>query len=199
MIKRAAILLLIIVFTTFYSKLQAHPHVFIISQISISYNDDGIAGFEVKWTFDRMFTQIMLDEYDENSDGEFDKTEVVRLYKTAFVNLKKSDYFTHIYIENQLVKIKKVTNFKASIKEGEMLYSFFIPIKIDLDKSATNINIYCYDDSYYMDIMMDEDAPLLSSNSANYLIDYTIEEDANKAFYFEQIYPQVVRIKTQNK
>ena len=199
MIKRATILLLFTAVITFYSKLQAHPHVIIISQISISYNDNGIAGFEVKWTFDRMFTQIMLDEYDENSDKKFDNNEINRLYKTAFINLRKSDYFTHIYIDDKLVKIKKVSNFKASIKEGEMQYSFFIPIKIDIDKSATNINIYCYDDSYYMDIMMDEDAPLLSSNSANYLIDYTIEEDANKAFYFEQIYPQVVRIKTQNK
>ena len=199
MIKRATILILFIVFTTIYSKLQAHPHVFIISQISISYNDNGIAGFQINWTFDSMFTEIMLDEYDENSDGEFDKKEIDRLYKNAFVNLKKSGYFTQIYIENQLVKIKKITTFKASINEGKLIYSFFIPINITLHKSATNINVYCYDESYYMDIMMDEDIPLISSHSDNYLMEYTIDEDENKAFYFDQIYPQVVRIKTQRK
>ena len=196
MIKRAIILLLII--SPLYNKLHAHPHVFIISQISINYNNDGISGFEIKWTFDSMFTQIMLDEYDNDSNGEFDDKEINRLYKTAFVNLKKSDYFTHIYIGENKLNIKAVDDFKASIENGEMIYSFIIPVKINISNKTKNINIYCYDDSYYMDIMMDEDKPL-TSNNPNYIVNYSIDEDANKAYYFDQIYPQVVRIKTHKK
>ena len=178
--------------------MYAHPHVFIISQINIQYNSNGISGFEIKWTFDSMFTQLMLEEYDENFNGKFDDNEIDKLYKTAFVNLSKSEYFTHIYIGEDKLITKSVSGFKASIVNDEMIYSFVIPVKINLTNESKNISIYCYDDSYYMDIMMNEDKPLISNNP-NYIVNYSIDEDANKAYYFDQIYPQVVRITTRKK
>lgn len=199
MIKRSLLIFIVLLINVIYSNLYAHPHVFIISNININFGTNGINGFDVRWTFDSMFTEIMLDEYDENSDGEFDKSEIENLYKKAFINLKKSGYFTHIYIGDDKININTISNFKASIKDGEMIYSFFIPIKIDINNNPQDISIYCYDGEYYMDIMMDEEKPLSYTNSSVYNIEYTIAEDPRKAYYFEQIYPQVIRIKTQRK
>jgi len=198
MTKSRITLAIVILLSVISTTLKAHPHVFITSHINILYNTNGISAIEVKWTFDSMFTQLMIEEYDENLNGEFDKTEVDRLYKTAFINLRKSEYFTHIYIGDDKLIAKSASGFKASIVNGEMVYSFLIPVKISVTTEPKNISIYCYDDSYYMDIMIDEDKPLTSNNS-DYIISYSIDEDANKAYYFDQIYPQVIRIKTRKR
>ncbi len=173
---------------------NAHPHVFIISKFSLSYNNEGVKGINVNWTFDQMFTEIMLEEFDSNSDGNFNSDEVKVLYNKAFINLKKSSYFTHIFIENKEIEINSTQNFNALIKDGQLQYSFFIPMEIALSNQKKSISIYSYDDSYYMDIMIDEENPLEYDNSLGFKSDYSIIEDENKAYYFEQIFPQALII-----
>lgn len=176
------------------NTINAHPHVFIISQFSLSYNSEGVKGINVNWTFDQMFTELMLEEFDSNSDGEFNDKEVKNLYNKAFINLKKSSYFTHIFIENKEIAITSTQNFNAIIKDGQMQYSFFIPIKVAISNQQKVISIYSYDDSYYMDIMIDEENPLEYDNNLGFKSDYSIIEDENKAYYFEQIFPQALII-----
>ncbi len=122
------------------NTINAHPHVFIISQFSLSYNNEGIKGINVNWTFDHMFTELMLEEFDKNSDGDFDADEVITIYNKAFINLKKSSYFTHIFVENTEIGITSTQNFNAKIQAGQMQYSFFIPVNISIKDQEFNWN-----------------------------------------------------------
>jgi len=178
----------------------AHPHVFIDAQINVHFNNKGICGIGVQWYFDEMFTELMLQEYDTDANGSFDKVEQKRLYDEAFINLEKSDYFTHIYEGNNKVKYNDITGFSVSIDNGQMIYKFYIPLSIDIPSNSSKIiNIYSFDESYYMDMVLSSSNPVSYSNANNFDVSFVIEEDENRAYYFSQIYPQVVRIKVNKR
>ncbi len=177
-------------------KSYSHPHVFITTSINLSFNNQAIDGINITWSFDRMFTQIMIDEYDVNHNNTFDPDEVKRLYNTAFTNLKKSNYFTEIYANKKKIKIDKVTNFNAKLIDGQMFYYFTIPLK--LSSNIEYIDIYSFDESYYMD-MIYSDNNAISTDSNNIELQYNIDDDMNKTYYFNQIFAQVAHIKIIKK
>lgn len=197
----AKIIGILFLFIGSYNSISAtiHPHVFINTQITIVFDDDGIKGFEVEWFFDEMFSELMFNEYDLDSSKSFDDNEVKKLYKEAFINLKKFNYFTHIYVGNNQIDIKQTKNFKAIIKDGQMIYQFFIPIHIKATTEYKTIKIYPYDDTYYMDIIFSDNYPIRFKNNKNYSLSFDIKEDQNKAYYFNQIYPQVAYLKFKKK
>lgn len=192
------ILLIIVIFVFSYSA-KAHPHVFINSEVGIKFDSQGIVGFNIQWTYDMMFTELMLNEFDSNGDKKFDSKEIKKLYSKAFSNLKKHNYLTHIFIANTELNIKKITLFNAEIKNGQMIYSFFIPVKIVAKNEFQNIKIYCYDESYYMDMIFNEDNPLVLQNADNFITSFSNGEDENMAYYFKQIYPQFISFNFRKK
>lgn len=192
-------LFLLISIFAFSFGAKAHPHVFINSEVNISFDSIGIIGFNIQWTYDMMFTELMLNEFDSNGDKKFDSKEIKKLYSKAFSNLKKHNYLTHIFIANTELNIKKITLFNAEIKNGQMIYSFFIPVKIVAKNEFQNIKIYCYDESYYMDMIFNEDNPLVLQNADNFITSFSNGEDENMAYYFKQIYPQFISFNFRKK
>ena len=172
----------------------AHPHVFIDTQIKVHFDTKGISGFKITWTFDEMFSEIMINEFDKDFDEEFSKEEQKTIYKTAFSNLKKFGYFTEIYIDNKAFNINYITNFSAIIKDGIMIYSFFIPCHITGRSTDRKVDIYTYDSSYYMDVSLNDNS-IFFINAKTYTIDYHVVEDQNKKYYYDQIYPLVLHLK----
>jgi len=178
----------------------AHPHVFINAFISVNFNDSGVCGIGVKWDFDEMFTELMLEEYDADANGIFDENEQKRLHDEAFVNLKEFGFFTKIFVGNNRLEYNKTENFSASIKDGQMVYEFYIPLSINIPSDSYKlINIYPYDETYYMDVYLDDTEPITYQNNDKFDLSFTIEEDENMAYYFGQIYPQVIHLKAKKK
>lgn len=60
----------------------AHPHVFIVQSLKIVFNDKGLAGFNIRWEFDDMFSTMISD--DLNKNGVLEKTEVTSIKEKAF-------------------------------------------------------------------------------------------------------------------
>ena len=174
-------------------KAQAHPHVFIDAQIKVYFDADGLKGFNIVWTFDKMFSELMLDEFDDDVDDNFNQEEQKQIYLKAFSNLKKHAYFTKIVIDNKPFDIKNIANFKAEINEGVMTYSFFIPCPIVISSTKKKVLVYTYDDSYYMDVSLSNSA-VSFFNSSSYYIDYQVLEDENAAYYFDQIFPFALQL-----
>jgi len=187
---------LIVLFFTLFMPLSGitHPHVFIDTQIKVHFDTKGISGFKITWTFDEMFSELMIDEFDKDFDEEFSKEEQKTIYKTAFSNLKKFGYFTEIYIDNKAFNINNITNFSAKIKDGMMIYSFFIPCHIMGSSTDRKVDIYTYDSSYYMDVSLSNHS-ISFTNSKAYIIDYHVVESQNKKYYYDQIYPLVLHLK----
>jgi len=180
------------------NNLQAHPHVFIDAQVKVYFDASGVKGYKITWTFDKMFSELMIDEFDDDVDDQFNEQEQKLIYQKAFSNLKKFDYFTKILIDGKPFEIKYITNFKAQIHDEVMTYSFFIPCPIAISTSEKSVKIYTYDESYYMDVSLTNSA-ISFANSSTYNISYQVEEDDNKRYYFDQINPFVLKLSLRKK
>ena len=77
-------------------QLIAHPHLFISAQTEFVLNEGKVLGAYETWTFDRFFSADIIQGYDLNRDGLFDKAETKDVYDNAFINTKNYSYFTFI-------------------------------------------------------------------------------------------------------
>jgi len=197
-LRNTIVVVFIIAFVGLSKYSEAHPHVFIDAKIQVHFDKSGLSGFNVSWTFDNMFSELMIDEFDTDFDDQLSKEEQKVIYQKAFVNLKKFGYFTEIVIDNKTFEIKYVANFSAKIDNGILSYSFFIPCHSSIQSSDKKIEVYTYDNSYYMDVSLTSSS-VSFSNSTPYQINSEVVEDETKRYYFEQIAPLVLRMKIHRK
>ncbi len=78
---------------------SSHPHVFIHTAVDAVFDDEGLAGFQVRWLFDEMLSSMILMDYDQNDNRRFEPSEVKALEEGAFSNLKNFHYFVHVDIQ----------------------------------------------------------------------------------------------------
>jgi len=197
-LRNTIIAVFIIAFIGLSKYSQAHPHVFIDAKIQVHFDKSGLSGFNVSWTFDNMFSELMIDEFDTDFDDLLSKDEQKVIYQKAFVNLKKFGYFTEIRINGKAFDIKYVANFSAKNNDGILSYSFFIPCHTPIQSSDKTIEVYTYDNSYYMDVSL-TNSSVSFTNSTPYQIGSEVVEDESKRYYFEQIAPFVLRMKIHRK
>lgn len=174
-------------------EITSHPHVFITGNITLEFNSDGFRGFLVNWSFDEFFSSMIANDYDKNRNGVFDRNEQAAIYNGAFINLKNFNYFTTIRTKNEPYLIKSVTRFKASLKNGKMGYSFFIPVKKDVNE----IIFSQYDNTYYTDINLS--SKIATKNSDKYTIKSTMYENKKKSFYNGMVHPYEIKIKIKGR
>ena len=87
-------ILCMILVLLFFKGLFAHPHVFIVQRITIVFDDEGLAGFKIRWDFDDMFASMIAGDYDKNQNGILESSEVAVIKKEAFSYTSNQDYFT---------------------------------------------------------------------------------------------------------
>ncbi|MCK4532230.1 DUF1007 family protein [bacterium] len=177
----------------------AHPHVFIDNEITIVFNQEGLAGIKIKWFFDEMFSSMIIHDYDENKNGVFDSVEIEAIKNGAFSNLRKFNYFTRIKIDGKPFIVESAENFSVSKEDDCVVYNFFIPCKAEAEICHKEVKISVYDDSYYVDILkLDRDVIQFKGND---LIEYEYElrDDTGNPYYFGQIFPQEMILKFKKK
>ena len=54
----------------------AHPHVFIEQNLKIVFDEKGMAGFNVHWKFDDMFSSMICEDHDVNKMGFLKKQKL---------------------------------------------------------------------------------------------------------------------------
>jgi ABC-type uncharacterized transport system substrate-binding protein len=132
--------------------LSAHPHVWFETRIVLQPGSSGSGetlrvGFE--WTFDAMFTEMILADFDENRDRRFSAAETRSIEADAFSNLRHYDYFVSLRVGDRVFVPRGVEEFSARIDtdrhDGERLvYRFFLTDELPADFAVT-----VFDESYY--------------------------------------------------
>lgn len=135
--------------------MYAHPHVFIDNKTICVFDDDGLKGLKVEWTFDDMFGSSILLDYDVDGDHSFDQTEIDTIYAEAFSNLENYDYLYHIEINDESFIISEIDSFSVHYQDGKLIYSFFIPCRILADDTRTEVQIMVYDETYFIVVETD--------------------------------------------
>jgi len=160
----------------------AHPHLFISAQTEFVLNEGKVLGAYETWTFDRFFSADIIQGYDLNRDGLFDKAETKDVYNNAFINTKNYSYFTFIRQGDKRHSPEKVSDFSVWQKDGIASYRFYV----DLSKYSGDFYFAVYDYSFFCDFRYDEKSPVLFRGSFGKTAPrYTIAENKKYPVYYD--------------
>ena len=175
-------LLLAIGVCTMPANVIAHPHLFISAQTEFVLNNGKIQGVYETWTFDRFFSADIIQGYDLNKDGIFNKAETQDVYNEAFSNTKNYSYFTFIRQGDKRYSPAQVNDFSVCQKDGIVSYRFYV----DLSKYSGDFYFAVYDYSFFCDFRYDEKAPVLFIGAFGKIAPaYTIAENKKYPVYYD--------------
>ncbi len=194
MMKTRLFLVVAIIVVCFSHTGFSHPHVFVDAELTIVFDEKGLAGFRQRWVFDEMFSSTMLTNFDKNKDHVLDVHEIGEIKKGAFNNLRNYGYFTHILIDGNIFDVNYVTEFSAGIHDNRLLYTFFIPCHVVAGDQVKQVTVSVFDETYYTDVALVPDSLSCERGSA-FVVAYDIKRIKEFSFYYGQIIPDGVTIK----
>jgi len=141
---------------------------------------------------------MILSEYDRNGNGRLEPAEVASLKAGAFSYLKNYGYFAHIKIDGKSFQVKYIQEFSAKSKDSQLVYEFLVPCHIRAVDTFKEVLLSIYDDTYYSAVLLAKPA-VGFQNHQNFEIEHRIERDRNEAFYYGQVYPEVIAMRFKRK
>lgn len=143
-------LLLSLVFLT---SLFAHPHTFIEVYPTIEVRDAKTTKIHFKWVLDEMTSTILMMELDQDGDGTINAKENLFISQEYFSMFKDYSYYTHIIVDGKTIKAPKPKNFKATIQNNRICYSFEIEGMIDIKHAVIEFG----DTAYYVAMILKDE------------------------------------------
>ena len=173
----------------------AHPHVFITSKVGIEAGGGSVRRISVEWTFDDLFSEMVVSDYDKAKKGYFTDGEASALKKGAFDNLRNYHYFLALFVDGAAKPLPPIADFKPTIASGRLVYSFSLPLNIVVPPRGREIRLTIYDDTYYVafDKMSPSDVAIGGNGSVS--ADVSIVKTKVKAEWPGQFMPDQILIK----
>jgi len=176
----------------------AHPHVFIKNSMTAVLDKDGLAGIEIRWVFDEMFSAGIIMDHDMNRNRSFENEEILTLKKGYFDALKEHSFFTRITIDARPFEVEYIKDFNAAIKDGSVVYRFFIPCHVKASSAPKQIKVSVYDNSYYTSIQTDKD-DVKALNPCGHHIEISLDKDRDISYYFDQFHPDCMMLRLRSR
>lgn len=170
----------------------AHPHVFIAQETAIVFDQAGLAGFKIHWTFDEMFSVMIGEDFDQNKDGHLNNKEVAVIKEKAFGYIAPHNYYIQVKIDGKPFAVKFIKDFNAVLNDGKLSYDFFIPCHVKAVKTVKKIVISPYDPEYYSAIYFPDIRHLTLENSSLFEIETRAERDMSTLFFHETVNPLAI-------
>jgi ABC-type uncharacterized transport system, periplasmic component len=148
---KRSVLVLVSLLAASVPSATAHPHVFINNRMTVTFDDGILQGISFTWTFDEMFSNMILSDYDPQHTGQFDPARSKALKAGAFDNLQNYHYFITLAVGKKPVDHFKVEQFAPSVADkNKLVYNFFVPLKVPVQQTDQTVRLTVYDDSYYV-------------------------------------------------
>ncbi len=142
----------IFILSLFISSLFSHPHTFIDVYPTVKVQSNATTVVNFKWVLDDMTSTILIMELDRDGNGKIDEKENSYIYDEYFSIFKGYDYYTYIKVDEKNVKLPEPENFRATIENSKICYSF----DIKLNHNIKNIVIEFGDSAYYVAMILKE-------------------------------------------
>lgn len=192
--KRVIILILSILSA---NLLEAHPHVFMTSKSTLKFNSKGLSSIEVELRMDEMASALFISDYDHNKDDIFDLEEL-SLIENYFDQFKSQNYFADLRIDEEIITVSMLSDFNVEIEDQVVIISYQFKLSKSIQRH-TLIEWSLYDANYYNDIFFSQSS-LFVEGLENFSTKFEfISEDASKAYYLKQVYPNVLELELKPK
>jgi len=167
----------------------AHPHVWIDNATTFVLRQGKIVAIRLEWTFDEIFGDGIIDQFDKNKDKKFDAKELAALEQGAFANLREFDYFTHLSVDDKELPTKSVTGFAARIVKGKLVYSFTVPVDPPVDPLKRRVVLGVYDSTYFVDLQPGGRESVRFEGAEGMDCRTQLAENTKKPIYGGQVFP----------
>ena len=177
----------------------SHPHVFILQRTGFVFDDKGLAGFRVNWTFDEMFSVMISEDFDSDHNQVLDAQEVAVIKEKAFGYIAPYNYYIHVRIDGKPFKVKFIKTFNAWLDNGTVCYEFFIPCHISAADTPKQVILSPYDPEYYSDIYFPDKTPLTMENAGAFSTEIKTARDLSTLIYYETVNPMAIFLSFKRK
>lgn len=180
----------------FPEQARAHPHVFVTHRVQAVFDTEGLAAFVMEWTFDEMFTALIVADHDADKDGSISPAESAAIKAGAFDNLRDFGYFTHIRIDGEPFPVQGVEGFVADRVDGRLRYRFTVPCRVAAPPGAgpKQVMVSVYDPDYYADYWLDEEKPVQLTGAEPVAVTVDVDESSDVALYYGSFRPQEITL-----
>lgn len=170
----------------------AHPHVFIASRVSLDVKNGAMNRLSIDWTFDELFSQMIVADYDRGKKGYFTASEAAALKKGAFDNLRNYHYFLALFVDKKPRALPPIVDFKPSMLGGRLAYSFALPLDVPIPAAGRELRLTIYDVTYYLafDRLQASDIEITSDGTASsevFIVKTKVKADWPGQFMPDQI------------
>ncbi len=170
----------------------SHPHVFISQRTGVMFDDKGLSGFRITWSFDEMFSVMICEDFDSDHNQVLDAKEVAIIREKAFGYIAPYNYYIHVKIDGKPFAVKFIKEFNAWIDNGVLCYEFFIPCHVSAIKSPKQIILSPYDPEYYSDIYFPDKAPVQVENAEDVRVETSLKRDSSTLIYYDTVNPMAI-------
>jgi len=199
MVPRKAALAFVIATTAAWCA-AAHPHVFAANRMTVQFENGVLKGMTFYWTFDPMFSAMILADFKPGADGTFGPKVIDDIRVNDFDNLENYHYFLAFTVGRQPVQKLHVEQFRPYVVDGDRLvYSFFVPLNLRSSTSVHTLSVVVYDDSYYVafDPMRTSDVQL--QGSVDMAVDLSVKKTKVEPLWPGQYMPDQLVIEYRQR
>ena len=178
--------------------LSAHPHVFINNKMTVQFDENTLKGIVFHWTFDDMFSNMILTDYKSDKSGQFSPEVSKEMKSGSFDNLENYHYFIALTVNGRKVAKVKIEQFSPSVEDkNKLVYTFSVPLNVPIKAVEQTVRLIVYDDTYFVafDLLHMEDVKLDAGQGVEYQT--AIEKSKVKPLWPGQYMPDnlVIRFK----
>ena len=142
----------ILILSLFISSLFSHPHTFIDVYPTVKVQSNSTTVVNFKWILDDMTSTILIMELDKNGNGKIDEKENSYIYDEYFSIFRGYDYYTYIKVDGKNIKLPEPENFRATIENSKICYSFDIKLSYKIEDIVMEFG----DSAYYVAMVLKE-------------------------------------------
>lgn len=147
-----------------FNAICPHPnHVFVDVSMKFIIDDASLVSISMDWEMDEINSELILKHYDENSNGAFDKDELLKAHKYFNSNLIKNVSLTYglKFIEPEEVKSFNM----IIINNKKVFYSFEIPCDLHVKVlKKRELTILVHDATMEVGFKLNKDMIKVSQN-----------------------------------
>ncbi|WP_265501676.1 DUF1007 family protein [Paracoccus beibuensis] len=129
----------------------AHPHVFIDAALNLDYNAAGLAQVTVEWTYDDLYSLLIIEDLDLDPDGD----GILMPHEEARLQGFDADWgpgfdgSLYLQVDGDPVDLGPPHSFDASYRDGRLVSRHVRPLATPLPVSQPLL-IQVYDPEYYV-------------------------------------------------
>ena len=164
---------IIFILLIFITSLFSHPHTFIDVYPTIKTEDSSNTTLHFKWVLDDMTSTILIMELDKDGDGKINEKENSFIYEVYFSLFRDYSYYTYIRVNGKDVKLPEPKNFRATIENSKICYSFDIELKHDIKNTIIEFG----DSDFYVAMVLKDE--FVSADGLNVKV-----TDVDNDFYY---------------